>query len=62
LHDLVAVARLLGEQQQRGRADVAAARLAPATTRAGPEAEAAEALSAEAAVSVVTVTRARPAM
>src|SRR5919197_3678039 len=27
LHDLVAVARLLGEQQQRGGADVAAARL-----------------------------------
>ena len=33
LHDLVAVARLLGEQQQRRRADVAAARLAAATAR-----------------------------
>src|SRR6185312_7951322 len=30
LHDLVAVARLLGEQQQRGRADVATTRLASA--------------------------------
>src|SRR6185312_8883839 len=35
LHDLEAVARLLGEQQQRGRAHVAAARLAPATVSAG---------------------------
>src|SRR4029077_16053018 len=46
LHDLVAVARLLREQQQGRRADVAAARLAPATTRAAPGAEPTEAAEA----------------
>src|SRR5207249_5949798 len=46
LHDLVAVARLLGQQQQRGRADIPAARLAawtegPACGREAAEREAA---------------------
>src|SRR5262249_47344178 len=41
LHDLVAVARLLGEQQQRRGTNVPAPRLAPATPRrAGAEAAA----------------------
>src|SRR5437764_1982164 len=49
LHDLVAVARLLREQQQRGRANVAAARLASTPIRAAAGSEAA-ARESEAAV------------
>src|ERR1035437_4983329 len=42
LHDLVAVARLLGEQQQRRRADVSAAVIAPAPAGSSAGGEAAE--------------------
>src|SRR5262245_16950522 len=43
LHDLVAVARLLGQQEQRSRADVAAPRARPAREPARPTRERTEA-------------------
>src|SRR5262249_27555352 len=64
LHDLVAVARLLGDQQQRGGADVAAARLAPPADGAGaepPEGKAADAAPRSSSEPPVAMAPARPA-
>src|SRR5579862_4453374 len=58
LHDLVAVARLLGQQQQRGGADIPAACLTPAAKRtaAGRKSAAARAMPGEAEVFSVSMS------